>query len=110
MGVKRVTEKAFQRQVMQYAHLHGWKTAHFRPGMMRDGKWVTPVAGDGKGFPDTVFVKTGLLVFAELKVGKNKATPEQLQWLAVLSTVPNVEAHLWRPEDWSDIEKVLGNK
>ena len=110
LGRKKPTEKQFQQMVLQLAKLHGWRTAHFRPAMQRDGKWVTAVAGDGKGFPDTVLVKGGRLIFAELKVGRNKPTAEQRLWLAALGAVPGVTAALWTPADWDAIETVLGAK
>lgn len=39
----RLTEAAFQRQVMKAAKLFGWKCVHYRPAVMRSGKWATPV-------------------------------------------------------------------
>lgn len=110
MAVKRVTEKAFQNAVMTYAKLHGWRCVHFTPGMVptKGGKrWVTPFTGD-RGFPDTVFLRAGQLVFAELKVGRNTATADQVEWIRLLVTVDGIGAYLWTPADWSEIERVLG--
>lgn len=93
---------------MELARVLGWKRAHFRPAMLRSGKWATHMSGD-TGFPDTVLAKNGTLIFAELKRSSGKADPKQLAWLAVLGTVPGVTAVLWRTEDWlsGEIEAVL---
>lgn len=101
------TEAEFTRQVIQYAQLHGWRVAHFRPGMTRAGNWVTPVQGDGKGWPDLFLVRKHSIVVAELKVGRRDTTPEQDAWLADLENA-GCAAHVWRPTDWREIEDVLG--
>lgn len=104
-----MTEKQFQKQVIELARLAGYRVAHFRPAWTRDGKMVTPVQANGAGFPDLVLAnpKRHHLLFAELKVGKNKLTPEQKEWLhAILSC--NVAYFTWYPEDWDDIKRILG--
>lgn len=100
------TEAGFTRTVIDCARLFGWRTAHFRPARTARG-WRTAVQGDGKGFPDLVLVKGPRLVVAELKVGTRRAAPEQDEWLRAFRTA-GVPAHIWRPEDWPEIERVLG--
>ncbi|HEY4760797.1 MAG TPA: VRR-NUC domain-containing protein [Thermoguttaceae bacterium] len=86
-GKLAITEKAFQAQVIELAHWHKWRVAHFRParalcphckgvqGLVcricaKDGKgsicrvcrgsgytWRTAVEGDGEGFPDLILIK-----------------------------------------------------
>jgi hypothetical protein len=103
-----ITEAEFTKQVIQYAKLHGWKTAHFRPALSQSGKWMTAVQGDGKGFPDLVLVRSGELIFAELKVGKNKETAEQREWIDAINTsTRGVRAYIWRPDQWGFIETIL---
>jgi len=102
-----ITEAEFTRMVIQFAQLHGWRVAHFRPAQTKAGKWVTAVQGDGKGYPDLTIVRRGRLIFAELKVGRNPTTPEQEQWLADFAEVPGVLAVVWKPADWPAIEKEL---
>ena len=53
----KVSEAAFQAQVLHLAALKGWRTAHFRTAMDSRGRHRTPVAGDGKGFPDLVLAR-----------------------------------------------------
>ncbi len=82
----------------------GWRTCHFRPAWTGRG-WRTPVQGDGKGFPDLVLVKNRVLM-VELKAGKGKATPDQVDWLDALQFA-GIETHVWRPADFDDIAKCL---
>lgn len=100
-----ISEAEFQRQVIQFARLRGWRTAHFRPGLTRAGRWATAVQGDGAGFPDLVLVRDRVL-FAELKVRGRLPTAEQVAWLKALQSA-GAEAYLWRETDWPEIEKVL---
>lgn len=103
-----ISEKEFQQQVIEYAQVRGWKVAHFRPGMTKDGNWVTAVSGDGKGFPDTLLIRRTEIIVAELKVSYNKPSKEQQAWLTAFS-MAGVEAYVWWPEDWEQIEKVLAD-
>lgn len=102
------SEASFTRQVIQYARLFGWKVVHVRPLRTKTG-WKTPVSGDGVGLPDTLLFRPadGRRVAAELKVGSNKPTPAQRQWLADLAAC-GFETFLWTPADWGEIESTLG--
>lgn len=114
LRLKPLSEAEFSQQVIDFAHLNHWLVAHFRPAMTgrkdRNGKpiWVTPVQADGKGFPDLVLVRDRVL-FAELKVGSNRLTVEQLSWESLL-LLAGAELHIWRPEDWPTIERVLSSE
>lgn len=105
--IKRYTEAEFQRQVLDLAKLCGFLRCHFRPAMNRRGKWATAIEGDA-GFPDTVIVHPirGRLIFAELKVHPNKATPDQLRWIEALQAAGQY-ARVWYPDDWPEIEAIL---
>jgi len=93
----KLTEKAFQQQVIDLATLCGFRVYH-----TYDSRRCVA------GFPDLVLVhrKRGLVVFAELKVGKNNLTPEQRGWLDDLEDC-GASVSVWRPEDWSAIEALL---
>jgi hypothetical protein len=113
-----MSETAFADQVMDLARLLGWRSLHIRPARTKHG-WVTPVAGDGKGWPDLTLVRARdrRLVFAELKreIG-GEISPEQSIWLTTLGALdvklgrtpqpfeipPRVEVHVWRPSDLRD--------
>lgn len=106
-GLPPVTEAEFTRQVLAMAYVFGWRSAHFRPARTADG-WRTAVQGDGKGFPDVFAAhpKRGWVIAAELKVGRNKLTPAQADWIATLEAV-GIATYLWTEKDWEDIESVL---
>jgi hypothetical protein len=103
-------EAAFQRQVIDLLHVHGWRVAHFRGvRVQRKNGGVyhqTPVQGDGSGFPDVIAVRGGRIIVAELKCGRNRLTQEQKVWLDCFR-LAGVPAYEWRPELWAEIEKVL---
>ena len=103
-----VSEKEFQKQVVEIARMYGWKVAHFRTAQVAKDVWVTPMLGD-KGFPDLVLVRGTVLVFAELKVGYNKTTPEQAEWLEALSKT-RARVYVWTPEHWPAIKRALEGK
>ena len=99
------TEAEFLRQVLQLARICGWRSAHFRPARTATG-WRTPLQGDAAGFPDLVLIRGPRLVVAEIKSERGRPTPEQSAWLAAFEGV-GVEAFLWRPRDWAEIEATL---
>lgn len=104
---EKLTEAEFTRMVLKLARLRGWRTAHFRPAMRKDGSYRTAVQGDGVGFPDLLLVRGNVMLAAELKVGKNRTTPEQDEWLEAFDLVRGCYAMQWRPTDWPEIERVL---
>lgn len=93
----KLTEKSFQSQVVGLARMFGWLAYH-----SFDSRRSAP------GFPDIVLVhrRRKLFVMPELKVGKNRLTPEQQLWIDTLTDV-GIDARVWRPEDWPEIEKLL---
>lgn len=106
----KVTEKEFTKTVIAYAKLRGWRVAHFRPALVRamghKPKYITPVQGDGKGFPDLILLRDDEAIVAELKVGKGKTTPEQDVWLDAFEAA-SIIAYIWTPDDWGQIERAL---
>lgn len=109
--MKPTSEAAFQQQVIDLAHLYGWKVASFRKVRVQraDGSvyWETPVGADGAGWPDLVLVKGGRILAWELKVGTNKPSPDQLAWLSALDAVPGVEADAVWSDDWEWVKQQL---
>jgi hypothetical protein len=93
----KLTEKQFMAQVVKLATLCGWRVYH-----TYDSRRCVA------GFPDLVLVhrKRGLVVWAELKVGKNTTTPEQEAWLDDLFGCGQ-RVTVWRPEQWPAIEALL---
>lgn len=106
-----MNERQWQKLVTDYAALNRWVRAHFRPAPTGRGKWVTPVALDGAGFPDLVLARDdppGLL-FVELKTDRGVLSAGQAAWLAVL-TAAGARAVVWRPRQWAEVQRVLGGE
>lgn len=91
-----ITEKEFQRQVLDLAGIYGWAVYH--PLL---SKWSE------KGWPDLSMVRGSRLIFAELKRQSGATTIHQDRWLGMLSAVPGIEVHVWRPSDIDHIAEVL---
>ena len=102
-----MSERQLQDAIIELAKLLGWRIAHFRPAMTREG-WRTAVQGH-VGFPDLVLLRPPRLVFAELKSKKGRVDFEQATWLNGLNEVKGVEQYCWRPADWElgTVEEVL---
>lgn len=100
------TEREFTQMVIHLAQMRGWMVHHDRPAMNKRGRWATWTEGQ-TGFPDLLLAHPdGRVIAAELKVGRNKPTRQQEDWLAALNAA-GVEAHVWRPRDWNRIQLLL---
>jgi hypothetical protein len=87
-------EAAFQSWVMSLATRLGWMVCHYRPAIVRGGRYVTPIQGHA-GAPDLILAKGGRVILAELKRnGQHPSTPQRV-WLAALGDYGRV----WRPKD-----------
>lgn len=93
----QITEEELLTNVLDLCRLLGLRTAHFRQAQTEKG-WRTPVAGDGKGFPDLIIVGSRAIA-RELKSEQGRLTPEQVAWRGALYTA-GVDATDWRPSDW----------
>lgn len=94
-----MSEDQLLTNVLDAAKMLKLRTAHFRPAQTQTGRWVTPVQGDGKGFPDCVFVGLSGSLLRELKSERGSLSPEQKQWLGWLKAA-GLDADVWRPRDW----------
>jgi len=101
-----MTEREFQRAVVELARLMGWRVHHTRPALTRAGEWRTPIQGDA-GFPDLVLCRPPRLILAELKRVGGKPTAEQQAWLEALQACAGVECYLWTPADWDAVARTL---
>jgi hypothetical protein len=90
-----MTEKEFQRLVVQLASLGGW-----------DYYFTWNSLHSPAGFPDLVLVRGPVILYRELKVGKNTTTSAQEHWINILR-IARQDVKVWRPEDWSEIEATL---
>jgi hypothetical protein len=99
------TGAQFEAAVIELAQVYQWRVAHFRPAKTEKG-WRTPVSADGKGFPDLLLLRADRQLVVELKTGRGKLTPEQVDWIEAFAAA-GVETRLWRPEDWPEIDATL---
>ena len=95
-----MSEVEFTDNVLKWAKVYGWRRFHVRGNTRR------LIQGD-VGFPDLVLVRSPRIIFAELKVGRNKPSVEQGDWIAELDDCRFLEVHVWRPEAWSTILATL---
>ncbi len=91
-----ISEEEFQAQILDLARMSGWRCYH-----TFDSRRSAP------GFPDLVLVREPVLVFAELKTDTGRLRPEQREWLEALRRCGGVEARLWKPSDFEEIERML---
>lgn len=109
-----VKENALQRLIVAKARRMHWLVAHFHtveaviPNTGGRTHWITPVAADGKGFPDLILLRDRILV-VEVKGTGGKLRPDQIKWLSAFRLVPGVEVHVWSPKEWEagTVEEVL---
>ena len=90
-----VTERAFQRQVNDLCALLGWLTYHTH----RSDR--SPA-----GFPDSVMVRGGRVIFAELKTERGRLAYAQEKWRDALRGA-GTEWYLWRPSMMQEIIDLL---
>lgn len=93
-----MTENDLLKTVIDMARLFGLTVAHFRTAQAKSGNWVTPVQGDGKGYPDLTIVGPGGVLWRELKSARGVTSPEQRTWIAKLIGAGQ-DAAVWKPED-----------
>lgn len=114
-----MTEREFQKSVLELAKFFSWKVAHFDASVRIVGKERRHVGDRGAaGFPDLVLVREDRLIFAELKLDTTYPTANQREWLDLLTSCARnrpvqdeyfapFEVYLWRPRDRGEIEVVL---
>jgi hypothetical protein len=93
----KISEKAFMAEVIRLAKRNGWR--YFHPFDSRRS-----VAG----FPDLVLLRGKTIIVAELKVGDNVLTTDQLDWLGAF-TDAGVRAVIWYPGMFEEIGRILAD-
>jgi hypothetical protein len=101
-----MSEEEWQGQILDLAHLLGWRHMHARRSIGRGGKWTT--ATNVTGWPDLTMwhEKQHRVMFVELKTETGKLDPEQIEVLNSLSRAGQ-EIYVWRPSMFDEIRKVL---
>ena len=98
----KLTESDFQRRVIDYARLCGWRVHHSRPVRLPSGRHATPLQGH-RGFPDLALARRGVVILAELKQDGRYPEPDQRAWRDAIGR----QWRLWRPADWPEIQEEL---
>jgi len=110
VAITSESEAAFQQRVIKLLQDNGWKVLATGAARIRKGgkdTYVTPYRADGKGFPDCFAVHpSGKMLSLELKSNQGKASPEQVEWLLVLSKC-GVITHVVTPDNWPQIQKTI---
>lgn len=116
-AVRKVSEKAFQRAVIDLAQTLGWGVAHFHDSRRQVRPGVHVGDRSAAGFPGLVMIRHGRLLFVELKAEKGKLRPTQEHWIEALREAESdcagrVLVRVWRPSDWDsgEIATVLARR
>lgn len=114
-----ITEKQWQRQVVDLAEALGWQWVHF-PTVLHTRKdrksetglvhrYKTPSEGPlGPGWPDLVLVRDRV-IFVELKRKGGRMSEDQIRVRDILRTA-DAEWYLWLPADFDEACAVLGRR
>jgi hypothetical protein len=87
-----LSEAAFQAAVLRVAKGAGWSCYHVHDSRRSPA-----------GFPDLVCVRDHVCLAWELKSADGVLTLQQAHWLRLLGEVTQVQAGVYRPEDWSTL-------
>jgi hypothetical protein len=104
------TERDFQDDVVKMARALGWSLIHHETDSRKSAAgWLdlTMYRGNVPGRQGH-WTSNPRMIFAELKVGKRKVTPEQQAWAWAHGCLGH-EVYVWREsaETWREIEDVL---
>jgi hypothetical protein len=103
---RETTGKELQDQIVELAHMLGWKAAHFRAAISGRGKWATPVEYDAEGFPDLILVRERLIAIEVKRETGDKMSERQTLWQGWLEAA-GVDFYLARPSNFEEIAAVL---
>jgi VRR-NUC domain len=99
-----VTGRELQTGIVELGRTLGWTMAHFKPVLAHypgsRKQWMTPVAADGKGFPDLLAVRERVIAI-EVKGDGDSLKPEQERWLTAFR-IAGIEAFVWTPKQWGE--------
>jgi len=102
-----ISETDWQAQVVELAHLLGWKHLHVRRSIGKGRSWQTTT--NVVGWPDLLMWsprRPGRHIAAELKSAKGVVSDEQRAVLDDLAAA-GFETYVWRPSDLDQVRDVL---
>lgn len=95
-GAAVLAEAGLLEHIRALARRHGYLVYH-----THDARRSEP------GFPDLLMTNGRRLLCWEVKTSTGKLTEAQARWLALLGSVPGVDARVVRPQDLGVIEGLL---
>jgi hypothetical protein len=98
MNDANLTEAQWQAQVIDYAHLRGFRVIH-----NTDSRRTQP------GVPDLMLIKPPRLLFVELKSETGKVRPEQRQMISDLRACGQLAA-VYRPSHFPILRALLDER
>ena len=98
---KGMSERWWQKEVVTYAHKHGWMAYHALPAR-RGERYVTAMMGDS-GFTDWCFARDGVILLVELKKVGQRPDAGQRLWLKAAGAF----GFCWTPADRAIMEATL---
>jgi hypothetical protein len=102
-----VSERDWQRQLVELATLYGFDTIHHRPAMRANGRWMTATSGSGaKGEPDLFLYRPGRHLWIEAKAEGGRLSPDQRETIARMREA-GCEVHVFMPSDLELAAEVL---
>jgi len=90
-------ERTFERAVVRWFRLQGWRAFHDERMRGRDGDWLTN--SSEPGLPDWVFIRPPYCLFIELKKQSGKPSKEQVRVIKDLQACDRLGAWFARPSD-----------
>jgi len=110
-ALPKLTERAWQADVLKIARLFGWRWWHDRatnfPRACPKCKAPLRIPRNDAGWPDLFMVRGDTLVVAEIKSDRNYPTPEQREWLEAFRQVRRIVVVVWKPKDAQKVAEVL---
>lgn len=103
-----MTERQWQSTIEKRLRTEEWLFQHIYRMKTASGAWRTSTTA--VGFPDLTCWRRGYMVGIECKKGpKDKATPQQLEWLCEIAQIPTGRAWLLDPvrTDWQALANWL---
>ena len=104
-----MTESDFQKKVRIELTKNGFTS--FRINVMgaysKDGRYMPPSVP--KGFADLIAIKEGRIMFIEVKVGKNKPSKEQINFIERMKGKGCVAGVVWNIDDLLNMMEVFSN-
>ncbi len=95
MNVNRISEKEFQKQVIDLARIYHWDYYHTFYSLKSQ-----------RGYPDLILIKPPNLLVVELKANYGKLSVFQEKWLKLFGDC-GVETYCWKPDNFDEIVRRL---